>query len=351
MANNLSKNPLTTKYPNLLFWFAYLTLNSLLFLPLYLLNLDSTTFLPLSALAANNPAETGKQLLVWRNNLDIFRLNAEILLLLTLWVYLPWLRRSPAHRLFRWFFGLVYVSALSYAIYESVMLSTYQSDPVFYSHFHLALDGLPMLVQHVQVPLSLYLLAGLGFVVGVIVIGTLIRTLIGGVPVERLSWGSKGSLALMACLVILAVVAQQETLASPKMEVSSFTYKLHQNIIASVALHERINAYDDAAIQNTYNYADYKLLRKPKIYLIFVESYGSVLYKRPDYLQAYSELLDELQIHLQENNWHVVSALSEAPTWGAGSWMSLHQYPVWYAHRHPSSISVFAGKIPVRHLS
>jgi hypothetical protein len=53
-----------------------------------------------------------------------------------------------------------------------------------------------------------------------------------------------------------------------------------------------------------------------------VESYGSVLYKRPDYRQAYTELLDGLEAQLQENDWHVVSALSEAPTWGGGSWMS-----------------------------
>ena len=322
MANKLSKISLSTKYPNLIFWISYLTLNSFLFLPLYLLNQDSTTFLPFSAFAANDPFEVSQRLFLWRNNLDIFRLNAEILLLVTLWVYLPWRRRSPSHRLFRWLFGLVYALALSYAIYESVMLSTYQADPVFYSHIQLALDGLPVMVRHLQLPLNLYVVAGLGFVVGIIFIGTLIRTVIGGVAVKRLNWWSKGSLALLACLVIISIITQQETLASPKMEINSFAYKLRQNIIDSVTLRERINTYDDTVAQNAYDYADYKLLRKPKIYLIFVESYGSVLYKRPDYRQAYGELLDELQAQLQKHNWHVVSALSEAPTWGGGSWMS-----------------------------
>ncbi len=311
-----------SRHPNLAFWISYLTLNCLLFLPLYLLNQDSTTFLPLSTVAASDPVEVGERLLLWRNNLDIFRLNAEILLLVTLWVYLPWLRRSPVGRLFRWFFGLVYAIVLCYALYESVMLSMYQTDPVFYSHFQLALDGLPVVFRHLQVPPSLYVLTGLGFVAGLAILAKLIDTLIGGLVVDRLNWWSKGSLGLLACLVILSVVTHRETLASPKMEVSSFSYKLRQNIVDSIALRERINTYDETVAQDTYNYAGHELLRKPNIYLIFVESYGSVLYKRPDYRLAYTELLNELQTQLQRKGWHVASTLSEAPTWGGGSWMS-----------------------------
>ncbi len=312
----------SNKHPNLVFWILYLTLNCLLFLPFYLLNRDSTTFLPFSTFSAKEPAETIQQLLLWRNNLDIFRLNAEILLLATLWVYLPWLRRLPLRRFYRWFFGLVYVTVMAYAVYESVMLSLYQADPVFYSHFQLAVDGLPVLFRHLQVSPTVYLAAGLGFGAGLVIIGKLVDTLIGGVAVERLNGWSKGSLALFAGLIILSMGAYREALASPKMEVSSFAYKLRQNIVDSIAVHRQINAYDDTVVQNAYNYAGHKLLRKPNIYLIFVESYGSVLYKRPDYRQAYTELLSQLQAQLQQNDWHAVSALSESPTWGGGSWMS-----------------------------
>jgi phosphoglycerol transferase MdoB-like AlkP superfamily enzyme len=318
----VSYSRLGANYPDLVFWVSYLTLNCLLFLPLYLLNQDSATFLPVSAAAAGDPVEAAERLLLWRNNLDIFRLNAEILLLLTLWVYLPWLRRSPTRRLFRWFFGLFYAIILSYALYESVMLSMYQTDPVFYSHFHLALDGLPVIFRHLRVPPGLYAMAGLGLVAGLAILAKLIGALTGRVAVERLNWWSKGSLGLLACLVILSIATHRAALASPKMAVSSFAYKLRQNIIDSIALHEQINRYDDTLAQNAYNYTGHELLVKPNIFLIFIESYGSVLYKRPDYRQAYTELLNGLQARLEENDWHVVSALSEAPTWGGGSWMS-----------------------------
>ena len=308
--------------PDLLFWGCYLALNLLLFLPLYLLNRDSTSFLPLQTSSISGLNETIKQLLLWRNNFDIFRLNAEILLLVALWVHLPWLRRLPQRRIFRWLFALVYFATLGYAVYESVMLSLYQVDPVFYSHFQLALDGLPMVARNLQAPLSLYLAAGAALTAGVIIIGALIGGLIGGVAVERLSRWSKAGLSLLALLVVAAIITHQAALASPKMAVSSFTYKIRQNIIDSIAVYQRIHAFDDTLAQHSYNSADHRLLHKPNIHLIFVESYGSVLYKRPDYRQAYTALLTDLQSQLQEHNWYVASTLSEAPTWGGGSWMS-----------------------------
>ncbi len=311
-----------TGYPDLLFWGSYITLNLLLFLPLYLLNQDSTSFLPLPSSSTSNLTETLQQLLLWRNNFDIFRLNAEILLLVALWVHLPWLRRSPWRRLFRWLFATIYFLVLSYAVYESVTLSLYQVDPVFYSQFQLAVDGLTMVVRNLQVPGNFYAVAGLVLVAGVIIVGKLIGLLIGGVAVEQLSRWSKGGLTLLAILVLAALSNQPAALASPKMAVSSFTYKLRQNIVDSLADYRRIQAFDDTLAQTVYNYAGQKLMRKPNIYLIFVESYGSVLYRRPDYRQAYTALLSDLEAQLQAHNWHVASALSEAPTWGGGSWMS-----------------------------
>ena len=52
-----------------------------------------------------------------------------------------------------------------------------------------------------------------------------------------------------------------------------------------------------------------------------MESYGSVLYKRPDYRIAYALLLKRLKRQLDEAGWYAASALSEAPTWGGGSWL------------------------------
>lgn len=309
-------------HPDLIFWVCFFALNSLLFLPLYVLNQETTALVPLSSFHSNNLGETIKDMFLRRDNLDPFRLNAEIPLLLAVWVHLSWLRSAGRRRLFRWVFLALYLVALAYYLYEGIMLSLYQVDPVFYNHYLLFVDGLQFVKQHLRVPVGFYPAAVVVLAAGVGIIVTLVRTIIDGVSAERLSRPSKLGLTLIALLVITATFKYQAMLASPEMVVSSLIYKLQQNIEDSIEAHRNILALNNGAPLKPYNYSGYNLLEKPDIYLIFVESYGSVLYKRPDYREAYTSLLSQLQRQLQESGWHAASALSEAPTWGGGSWMS-----------------------------
>ena len=78
-----------SEHPNLYFWLIFIILNGLLFLPSYLFNQHSSTFIPIPAITETDPARALRQLLVWRNNLDIFRLSAELTILMAVWVLLP----------------------------------------------------------------------------------------------------------------------------------------------------------------------------------------------------------------------------------------------------------------------
>ncbi|NJN83723.1 MAG: hypothetical protein HC802_16580 [Caldilineaceae bacterium] len=81
---------------------------------------------------------------------------------------------------------------------------------------------------------------------------------------------------------------------------------------------------------------------KPDIYLIFIESYGSVLYKRDDFRAAYLELLQEIDNQLDAAGWQSASALSESPTWGGGSWMAYTSALFGYRiDSHPQFLSLF----------
>jgi hypothetical protein len=270
----------------------------------------------------NSPTEAIKQLAVWRDNLDPFRLNAEFALLIALWVNVRWLRASYVSRFFRWFLIALYLVALCYYVYESVMRSFFQVDPVFYSHYRLIMDGIQFVMQHLEVPTSLFVAGALALVTGFVIIVTLIRAIIVGVAVERLSRWSKISMSLIALLTIVATLRYQEGIASPQMVVSSLFYKLEKNIHASIEAYRDVLALRDTALHQAYRYSGYDLNRRPNIYLIFVESYGSVLYKRQDYREAYTSLLSQLQTQLYQDGWYAASTLSEAPVWGGGSWMS-----------------------------
>jgi hypothetical protein len=179
-----------------------------------------------------------------------------------------------------------------------------------------------MVVQQLDVPPVIYVFVIIGLMISIIVIGGLVRIMFGGIPVERLSRGSKIGIMLLTLLVCIYLFTQQTSLSGPKMVVSSFGYKLQKNVKESVNEYQQVANFEDTSIQNMYDYSGYDLLRKPNIYLIFVESYGSVLYKRSDYKEAYTKLLAELQQQYQNAGWHTATTLSESPTWGGGSWMA-----------------------------
>ena len=319
---NQPKPDRLTQYPNLVFWGCYLTLNFLLFLPAYLLSQETTAFFPFSITTSQHPLEAIKQVALWRDNLDIFRINSELLLLIALWVYVPWLRRPFRQRIFRWLLGGLYVTILLYALFENVILTLYQVELVFYNHFQLAVSGVQVLARNMHFPLSLYLLIGAGLVAGGMIIGMLIKGVIHRGVADQLSGWSKMAVALLAFLVMVSLVGLQDFLANPQMQVSSFVYKLRRNIAASTIEYRNIRAFDDAAVQSQYDFTGYRLQQKLNIHLIFVESYGSVLVKRPHYREAYTTLLRDLETRLQAHNWQTTSTLSTAPTWGGGSWLS-----------------------------
>jgi hypothetical protein len=307
-------------HPNLLFWLSFGLLNGLLFLPIYLLNLDDSSFLPWQGGAGQSAQAVARQLFAWRNNLDVFRLSLEVVLLAALWVNVRSLWRRQ--RLYRVLFTIGYALALSYALYESISLSLYQIDPVFYAQYRLATDGVPFVMEQLGWPLPLYLaiLAAALAVIAVLLI--LIRTLIGGAAPQRLSRWTRLAMAALGLWVLLAPLALALPLASPRAAVNSLAAKLEQNVGDSLTLWRKIDAFDSRAPERAYDYSGQKLVRKPDIYLIFVESYGSVLYKRPDWRRDYEALLAGLEQELAGEGWHAATALSESPTWGGGSWLA-----------------------------
>ncbi len=122
--------------------------------------------------------------------------------------------------------------------------------------------------------------------------------------------------------MLLATFSYQKVLAVPTMVISSLFYKVENNVARSLQVYHDVATFDDTALRQVYDYHAKPLQRKPNIYLIFIESYGSVLYKRPDYKARYQGLLAQLQEKLDTGGWHTTSTLSQSTTWGGGSWLA-----------------------------
>lgn len=311
------------RHPDLVFWLCFALLNGLLFLPLYLSNWETSSFWPVQAGVEERAVAVARELFLWRNNADMFRLSLEVAILAALWVNVGWLWQSRGQqRVYRALFATAYFLAFIYAVYESVSLNLYQVDPVFYAQYRLVTDGVPFVIEHLRWPWPVFVIGAVLVVALSAVILGLIRGLIGGVPPVQLSRATRVLVVFLASWALLAPLISGVPLASPKSAVASLAAKVAQNISESLALRHTIDAYDSRLPQQVYDYSGTKLLHKPDVYLIFVESYGSVLYKRSDWRRAYEALLDVLQHDLAGQGWHMATALSESPTWGGGSWMA-----------------------------
>jgi hypothetical protein len=304
--------------PNLTFWATFLLLNLLLFLPIYFFFRADTSFWPLERPFAQDPAVIGSSLFLQRTNLDIFRLNIEWLLLIALAVFV-----KPFHkRWYLWISFVFFLAQLGYALYEGFIRSYYLLEPIIYNDFFLFLDGATYVLRNLH--LSWWQYAGGGLLVMGVIGGLfwLNNLLFTAVVSEKLTKATRLLVIGLFISGLVSVSMWKEEAGGVETAVSSFTAKLNQNIKLSRDAKAVSDRFDSDQLSKFYQFTQESLRVKPDIYIIFVESYGSILYKRPDFLQSYERLLGELDTQLSAQEWAVASTQSVAPTWGGGSWIS-----------------------------
>lgn len=300
------------------FWLAIFCLNFLLFLPIYLFYDYRSTFLPIFDGTGVFSNERLNSLFVTRTNLDVFRFHLEWFVLVGLWLWFRPLRKQWVLTLF----FLFYVVQLIYMIYEGFIRSFYLLEPDFFNDYYLFLDLTQYVIKNLNLPLLVYI--GAPFVlVGVFyLLYRLFRVVFIHLTPKQMSLFSKTAVAAFITLLLSASIVSGEALGHPDTAVASFAAKINDNLALSEISKTNLARFDKDEIAQTYNYTNLDLAERPDVHIIFVESYGSVLYKRPDFMLSTQTLLFGLQQELDQSGWHVASNRSEAPTWGGGSWLS-----------------------------
>ena len=192
-------------------------------------------------------------------------------------------------------------------------------EPVFYSQLRMATEGFAFFLQNAR--LTVAFVAG---VVGLIAAGAVVAARLSRMALPQCgpSLASRAAMALLAVLVLAQAAVYRQTTARSGMVFSTLTAKLVENISESRRVYANVKRFDSGKVLLAYDYSGYRLEERPPIYIVFVESYGSVLYKRSDWRVRYRELTERLERRLADSGWRAASARSLAPTWGGGSWMS-----------------------------
>lgn len=301
-------------------WFltAVLVLNFFLFWPAFYFLGERSTFFPVLETPKPTFGIILHTFLIERSNLDVFRFQLEWFVLLTLWVWIRPLRKTALILLLT----TLYLLQFLYALYEAFVRSFYLLEPTFFTDRILFSAMTRHVVENLNLPLWAYavlpllLLLTMAFLLGVFWLTFREES------VRRLSRPSKVGLLLFTGLLMGHTVHSRVDLGWPVSATASVVAKIAQNSERSRLAATNARRFDKGAIAQTIDYGRFPLADTPNIYLIFVESYGSVLYKRPDFHLATRQLTRELDARLAENAWYVASALSQSPTWGGGSWLA-----------------------------
>jgi hypothetical protein len=250
------------------------------------------------------------------------QLNLEVAVLFSLWAIFAgrWGKRG-----LRWFaagFGLFYVVALVYKSYASALLGLYKMEANFFNDYSFVLGGMSFLLDALNLSLMVYLAGGTAIIVLIGLIFWGARITFEGVPIPALGRATRFGLIALGLIAILVGGLFPKQTADLRMPVSSVTAETTENIRRSLETRDYIKTFATIDPTDYYDYAQYPLSKTPDVFFIFLESYGSVVYKRQHFTSSYLEMSEALEKSLANDGWSAVSTLSEAPTWGGGSWMS-----------------------------
>ena len=112
--------------------------------------------------------------------------------------------------------------------------------------------------------------------------------------------------------------------SNDRTRVRTTTTSAIANVQASLRLQDMLDSLRTAPIDSTYaTYDTLSLDRRPSIYLLMVESYGSALNKHPALRSPYRTLMQRTDSVFAADGWHRATARCAIPVRGGRSWLSI----------------------------
>lgn len=292
-----------------------LSINFLLFLPGYLFHIRETSLLPFYNIFAGQDIYRWVVSAVgWRFNFDPFRISIEYLLVVSLLIALPVKRLKWSSIIAT----CIFIFLLFYQVYYSAFKSIYLTEPLFLNDIHyikLGMEiafndlGWKLLLFPVILFAIIYLIYKLHFYV-----------------FAKVKEG-KHSIFVLSILGILFLVSSINLFRYGTDSKSEHVFQLisgniTNNITRSkIAGNELENFQMDKYLKNN-KFVNFRIMSKPNIHFLYIESYGRIVYDNPDISDNYKDIILDLQRNLDESGWSATSGMLTSPISGGASWIA-----------------------------
>lgn len=261
-----------------------------------------------------------------------------LLLLLPLFIFS---KKSLFKKIYIPIAGFCYLLLLYYHVYFEGYQNLYSVHPTFQVDWVIIQEILPTFLREISIQKSNYLIGVIGWVMGSFVLWMgmyYMQNWLLDLKKEKVFWVSTILLVLGNLLfnknikysdltekkeTSLVVIDSLDQDLVVKDSIYSFFQWTYPRIRTS-ATFDKQGHLEHLKKRWVYDlYMDKKLVKKPNIHLIFIESYGSVA-TLADYCQPlFTKLASQLDTQLVENGWSVASNYSKSPVMGGRSWLAM----------------------------
>jgi hypothetical protein len=298
----------------MVFILLFFLLNSFFFIPRYILERKSSTFLPYKGFLTG-PVKERIQFAINRFNYDIFRMSIDFLFLTLLVIlFKDYFSVRTMHILV---FAL-YAISLIYQLYYHGFENVYKVEPLFYRDYLLLKTGVQIFFREFTMFNILITFAVIAAFTGIyFLLGSMVMAAHDFKP-GTLFWIVAGGLVFLSLYSLITYNYK----AFGKIVFPSQLQSLIRNIRASLQTQRQMGNVDFKKIKNHRPYQNVKLNQHPNIYFIPIESYGRILYDHPDLKEEYKTYMTDLEASLSQADWQSATNLSLAPITGGASWVS-----------------------------
>jgi len=292
----------------LIFWGLFLFFNFSLFAFNYFINMKGSSFSPFSTMM-----QQGDRGILMSNNPDFFRFSVDISLIIFLFRY----------KIFQSGFfaaGLYYGFVFLYNMYHYSFKKIYQVTPAIVNDARLIKNGLGLLWGESKFRVVIFSVGTALLIATLIYFFDWYLNFASALILNTLFIGISG-LWLSVFFISAIIKGIHSEMYDSMFRFLVVPMRVFINIKTSLKLSRERKKFDPKTFEK-YRLLDFTLRKKPNIYFLFLESYGSILLREPKIRDKYLKETEQVFESLNSSGWFSTSNLSRSVSLIGPSWLS-----------------------------